>query len=107
MGGMHVPNGLKILHVFYVIYFRGRIRQTMVVSHEILFPCGMECLQTHLIISLEENFMEGWIGDYLAHGRSLSFDGITNGGGDELQHSPYQLLEDKKHFEGEDYNIPN
>ena len=79
----------------------------MVVSQEILFPCGMECLQTHLIRSLEEHFMEGRIGDYLAHGISLSFDGITNGGGKKLQHSPYQLLEDKKYFGGGHYNIPN
>ena len=33
--------------------------------------------------------------------------GVTNGGGEELQHSHYQLLEDKQHLGGEDCNIPN
>ena len=77
----------------------------MVVSHEILFPCGMKYL--HLIRSFKEHFMDGWIGDHSAHGRGLSFDCVTNGGGKKLQHSPYQLLEDKQHFGGEDCNIPN
>ena len=51
--------------------------------------------------------MEGWIGEHLVYGGSLSHDGVTNGGGEELHHSTYQLLEDKKHFGGEDSNIPN
>ena len=61
----------------------------------------------HLMRTLEEQFMEGWIGEHLVYGGSLSHDGVTNGGGEELQHSPYQLLEDKQHFGGEDCNIPN
>ena len=51
--------------------------------------------------------MEGWIGEHLAYGGSLIHDGVTNGGEEVLQHSPYQLLEDKKNFGGEDCNIPN
>ena len=51
--------------------------------------------------------MEAWIGKHLACEENLIFDGVTNGGGEMLQHSPYQLLEEKKHFGGEDYNIPN
>ena len=51
--------------------------------------------------------MEGWIGEHLAYEESLTHDGVTNGGGEELQHSPYQLLEDNQHFGGEDCNIPN
>ena len=51
--------------------------------------------------------MEGWIGEHLAYGGILSLVGVTNGGGEELQHSPYLLLEDKKHLGGEDCNIPN
>ena len=78
MGGMHVPNGLKIVHVFYVIYFKGNIRQIMIVSHEILFPCGMDF--SHLILNLEEQFMEVWIGEHLAYDESLIFDDVTNGG---------------------------
>ena len=60
-----------------------------------------------LIKTLEKQFMEGWFGEHSTHGGSLSLDGVTNGRGKELQHSPYQLLEDKKHFGGEDCNIPN
>ena len=58
-------------------------------------------------MTLEEQFMEVWIGEHLACEESLIFDGVTNGGGEVLQHSPYQLLEDKQHFGGEDCNIPN
>ena len=62
---------------------------------------------SHLMRTLEEQFMEGWIGEHLAYGGSLILDGATNGGGEVLQHSPYQFLEDKQHFGGEDCNIPN
>ena len=48
-----------------------------------------------------------WIGEHLACEESLILDGVTNGGGEVLQHSPYQLLEDKQHFGGEDCSIPN
>ena len=51
--------------------------------------------------------MEVWIGEHLFYEGILTHDGVTNGGGEMLQHSPCQLLEDKKHFGGEDYNIPN
>ena len=70
----------------------------MFVSFELLSPCGMEYL--HLIRTLEEQFMEGWIGVHLAYGGSLSHVGVTNGGGEELQNSPSQLLEDNQHLGG-------
>ena len=57
--------------------------------------------------TLEEQFMEGWIGEHLAYGGRLSHVGVTNGGGEELKHSPCQLLEDKQHLGREDYNICN
>ena len=77
----------------------------MFVLVEFLTPCGMDYV--HLIMTLEEQFMEDWIGEHLAYEESLILDGVTNGGGEVLQHSPYQLLEDKQHFGGEDCNIPN
>ena len=77
----------------------------MVVSCNLLFPYWMSYL--HLMRTLLQQVMDGWFGDHLAYERSLSFVCDTNGGGDELQHSPYQLLEDKQHFGGEDCNIPN
>ena len=102
---MHVPNGLQILHVSYPTCFREDIGQAMFVSFELLSPCGMDYL--HLMRTLEEKYMEGWIGEHLAYGESLSYYDVINGGGEELQHSPYQLLEDKQHLGGEDCNIPN
>lgn len=74
------------------------------VSHEILFPCGMDF--SHLILTLGKKFMVVWIGEPLAYDGSLILDDVTNGG-EVLQHSPYQLLEDKQHLRGEDCNIPN
>ena len=47
-----------------------------------------------------------WIGEPLAYDGSLILDDVTKGG-EVLQHSPYQLLEDKQHLGGEDCNIPN
>ena len=79
--------------------------KTMFVSYDLLSPYGMSYL--HLMRTLEEQVMDGWFGEHLAYGGSLNHVGVTNGGGDELQHSPYQLLEDKQHFGGEDCNIPN
>ena len=61
----------------------------------------------HLIMTLEEQFMEGRIGEHSAYEEISILDGVTNGGGEVLQHSPYQFLENKQHFGGEDYNIPN
>ena len=46
--------------------------------------------------------MEGWIGEHLTYVGILSHVEVTNGEGEEQQHSPYQLLEDKKHLGGED-----
>ena len=45
--------------------------------------------------------MESWVCEHLDYDESLIFDDVTNGG-EELQHSPYQLLEDKQHFGGEE-----
>ena len=102
MGSFYVPNGIETLYVPYATCLRESIGSIMFVSFEFLTPCGMD--YAHLIMTLEEQFMEGWIGENL---ESLSHDGVTNGGGEVFQHSPYQLLEDKQHFGGEDCNIPN
>ena len=104
MGSLHVPHGMETLYVPYATCFREGIGSTMFVSFEFLTPCGMD--YARLIMTLEEQFMEGWIGEHLAYAKILTHDGVTNGGGEVLQQSPYQLLEDKKHFGGEDCNIP-
>ena len=74
----------------YATCFRESIGSTMFVSFEFLTPCGMDYV--HIIMTLEEQFMEDWIGEHLAYEESLNHDGVTNGGREELQHSPYQLL---------------
>ena len=51
--------------------------------------------------------MEAWIGEHLSYEESLILDGLTNGGGEVLQHSPYHFFDEKQHFGGEDYSIPN
>ena len=102
---MYVPHGMEALHVTYATCSRESIGSTMFVSCELLTPCGMDYV--HLMMNLEEQFMEAWIGEHLACEESLIFDGATNGEGEVLQHSNYQLLEDKQHFRGEDCNIPN
>ena len=82
MGGLYVPYGREIIHVHYATFFRDNIGQTMFVSFELLSPCGMNYL--HLIRTLEEKFMEGWIGRNLAYEEILSHFGVTTGGGEDL-----------------------
>ena len=48
----------------------------MFVSIEFFTPCGMDYV--HLMMTLEEQFMEAWIGEHLACEESLIFDGVTN-----------------------------
>ena len=64
MGGMYVPHGMETLYVCYATCFRESIGSSMFVSFELLTPCGMDYV--HLMRTLEEQFMEGWIGEHLA-----------------------------------------
>ena len=95
---------METLYVPHATCFIESIGSAMFVSYDFLTPCGMDF--AHLILNLEEQFMGCWIGEHLAYQESLIFDGVTNGGGEVLQHSPYQLLEEKQHFGGEDCNVP-
>ena len=105
MGRMHVPYGMETLYASYATCFKESIGPAMVVSFELLSPYGMDYL--NLMRNLEEKFMEVWIGEHLAYGGILSHIGVTNGGREDLHHSPCQFLEDKQHLGGEDCNIPN
>ena len=59
----------------------------------------------HLMLTLEEQLMMYWLDEHLAYDEDLILDGVINGGWEVLQLSPYQFLDDKKHFGGEDSNI--
>ena len=75
----------------------------MFVSYDLLSPYGMSYL--HLMRTLEEQDMDGWIGEHLAYGGSLSYVGVTKE--EILQHSPCSCLRTSNNFGGEDCNIPN
>ena len=77
----------------------------MIATLDLFLPYEMSHL--HLMSTWEEHFMKGWIGRHLAYEGILSHGSVTNGGGEELHHSPLRLLEDKKNLGGEDCNIPN
>ena len=47
----------------------------MFVSYDLLSPYGMRFL--HLMRTLEEQDMDGWIGEHLAYGGILSYVGVT------------------------------
>ena len=72
--------------MFIVTCFKENIGKTMIVSLELLLPCGMSHL--HLMTTWQEHVMGGWIGRHLAYEGSLSHYGVTNDGGEELQFSP-------------------
>ena len=78
MGNICVPHGMETLYVPYDICFRESIGSTMFVSYDFLTPCGMDF--AHLILTLEEKFMEVRIGEHLAYDEGLIFDDVTNGG---------------------------
>ena len=82
MGSFYVPYGMETLYVPYATCFRESIGSNMFVSVEILTPCGMDYV--HLIMTLEEQFMEGWIGEHLTCEGSLILDGVSNGAGEVL-----------------------
>ena len=105
MEGLDVPFGREILHVHYATCLRENLGKTMIVSLDLFLPCGMNHL--YLMRTLEEHVTEGWIRRHLAYEGSLSNGDVTNGGGEYLHHSPFHLLEDKQHLEGEECNIPN
>ena len=105
MDSLYVPHGMGLLHVPHATFFGESISPAMFIIVEFFTPCGMNYV--HLKMTLQEQLMQGWTGEHLACEESLTFDGVSNGGGELLQHSAYQLLEDKKHFGGEDYNTPN
>ena len=71
---------METLYVPHATCFRESIGSTMFVSFDFMTPCGMDYV--HLIMTLEEQFMEGWIGEHLAYVEILTHDGVTNGGGD-------------------------
>ena len=82
MGSLYVQHGMETLYVPHATCFRESIGSAMFVSCDFLTPCGMD--YAHLILTLEEQFMEGWIGEHLAYEGSLMLHGVTNGSGEVL-----------------------
>ena len=76
MGSLYVPHGMENLYVPYATCFKESIGPTMFVSIEFLTPYGMDFI--HLMMPLEEQFIEAWIGEHLAYDEILIFDGVTN-----------------------------
>ena len=104
MGSFYVPHGLELLPVPHATCFKWSIAPAMFISVEFFTPGGMD--YAHLMLTLEEQFLMYWLDEHLSYDEELIIDDVRNGGGEVLQLSPYQLLEDKQHFGGEDYNIP-
>ena len=104
MGNLYVPHGLELLLVLQVTCFRWSIAPAMFISVEFFTPEGMD--YAHIMLTLEEQFMMYWFVEHLAYDEDLILDDAINGGGEVLHLLPYQLLEDKQHFGGEDCNIP-
>ena len=82
MGRIYVSHGVETLYVPHATCFRESIGSAMFVSFEFLTPYGTEYV--HLMMTLEEQFMEGWIAEHLAYGGSLVHDSVTKGGGEAL-----------------------
>ena len=105
MQGFNIPIRRDILHVSYASCFKENIGQTMIATLDLFLP--YEVSHLHLMSTWEDNFMEGLIGRHLVYEEILSHGGVSKEGGENLQPSPLQLLEDKEHFGREDCNVPN
>ena len=104
MCSVYVPYGMELQLVLHDTCFRCSIAPTMFISIEFFTPEGMD--YAHIMLALEEQFVMYWLVEHLAYDEDLIIDDVINVGGEGLQLSPYQLLEDKQHFGGEDCNIP-
>ena len=101
---MYVPHCLELQLLLHDTCFRCSIAPPMFISVDFFTPEGMD--YAHIMLALEEQFMKYCLVEHLAYDEDLILDDAINGGGQELQLLPYQLLEDKQHFGGEDCNIP-
>ena len=101
---LYVPHGLELLYEPHATCFREIIAPTMFISVEFFTPGGMD--YAHLMLTLEEQYLMYWLDEHLDYDEDWIIDDAINEGGEVLQLSPYQLLEDKQHFGGEDCNIP-
>ena len=104
MGSLYVPHGFGLLPIPHATCFRWSISLAMFISVE-FFTLG-EMNYAHLMLTLDEQFMMYWLDEHLAYDEDLIIDGVINRGGEVLQLSSYQFLEDKKYFGGEHCNIP-
>ena len=79
--------------------------QYVVATIDLLLPYDVNDLDN---LDPWEEWLRGrMIGGHLGQWGNLSYVGTTREGGEVLQHLPLELLEDKQHLGGEDYNIPN
>ena len=105
MGSVYVSHGLELQLVLHDTCLRCGIAPPMFISVEFFTPEGID--YAHIMLSLEEQFMMLWLAEHLIYDEDLIIDDANNEGGEVLQLLPYHLLENKKHFGGEDCNIPN
>ena len=104
LSSIHVPNGMELYPVLHDTCFICDIGSPMFISVEFYTPEGVD--YAPIMLALEEQFLMHYLGEHLIHDGSLIIDGAINGEGEELHLLPCQLLEDKQHFGGEDYNVP-
>ena len=104
MSIFYVPRGLELLPVLHDTCFRCSFASTMFISVEFFTPEGID--YAHIMLALEEQYMMHWLVEHLAYNEDLILDDAINGKGEELQLLPYQLLEEKQHFGGDDCNVP-
>ena len=71
MGSFYVPHGMELLYVPHATCFRESIAPAMFLYVQFLTPYGRSCL--HFMRALWGQVMDGWVGDHLAHERSLYF----------------------------------
>ena len=104
LSSVHVPHGMELYHVLHDTCFKCDIGSPMFISVEFYTPEGAN--YAPIMLSLMEKFLIYFLGEHLLHDQSLILDGFINEEGEEIQLLPYQLLEEKQHFEGGDCNVP-
>ena len=107
---LELPIGSKIHKIFHVPCLKKAIGQHVVATMDLppIDDEGHLVLQPESILDTQKRQLRNMvIKEYLVQWRNLLDEDATWEGEKILNHPSLQLLEDKQHLRGEDYNSPN
>eukprot|EP00253_Pinus_taeda_P012414 PITA_12414 len=107
---LELPQGSKIHNIFHVSCLKKALGHHVTTTDELppMDDEGHFVLQPQAIIDTRERRRRSrMVREFLVRWKNLPDEDATWESEKSLQHPSLQLLEDKQHFAGGDYNIPN